>query len=174
MWGGILKKVALLGWLIERICSDIALKTLHPMAAAVSKAREVSEAPVVSKATAVSGVKGDGGVGVEGSSNSGNLEGGSGDRGDGDDDRDSSGDLLGEVGGNVGGEMVRCQFWSSTWSLRSSSSQRRFRVFFAGGGAVGEVVLGGDVGEEGRCGRAVGVAVIGLVWVLVELEAGFP
>jgi hypothetical protein len=70
--------------------------------------------------------------------------------------------------------MVRCQFWSSPWSLRSSSSQRRFRVFFAGSGAVGEVVLGGAVGDAGRCGRDVGVAIIGSVWVLAELEAGFP
>ncbi len=47
-------------------------------------------------------------------------------------------------------------------------------LFFAGGGAVGDVVLGGDVREAGRCGRDVGVAIISLVWVLVELEAGFP
>jgi hypothetical protein len=40
MWGGILKKVVLLGWLIDRFLSDIALKALRPMAAAVSKAGE--------------------------------------------------------------------------------------------------------------------------------------
>jgi hypothetical protein len=50
MWRGILKKVALLGWLIERIRSDVALKTRRSMAAAVSKTTEVSEAePIVRK-----------------------------------------------------------------------------------------------------------------------------
>jgi hypothetical protein len=53
MWGGILRKVALLGWLIEGVHSDVALKTRY-LAAAASKAAEVSEATVVLKAMTVS------------------------------------------------------------------------------------------------------------------------
>ncbi len=46
--------------------------------------------------------------------------------------------------------------------------------FFAGGGAVGEIFPGRDVGEDRCCGHDVGVAIIGSVCVLVEQEAGFP
>jgi hypothetical protein len=54
------------------------------------------------------------------------------------------------VQGGDDGEMGRDRSVSSYISLRSSSSQRRFRVFFAGGGNDGDEVwlaLGGDVGR---------------------------
>jgi hypothetical protein len=54
MWGGNLRKVALLGWLIEGVHSDVALKTLYLVAAAASRAAGVSEATVVWTVMAVS------------------------------------------------------------------------------------------------------------------------
>jgi hypothetical protein len=79
-----------------------------------------------------------------------------------------TGDLLGgddlagddDGGDSAGGEMTRSGSGSSSYCLRSSSSHRRFRVLFAGGGAVGEGILGEGSGGTGRCGRgdwAVGV-----------------
>jgi hypothetical protein len=96
------------------------------------------------------GVEGDGGVVGDGDvEGDGGVEDGCGDFGDGD-FGDGDRDLQGEVGESAGGEMVRCQFLLSSWPLRSSSSQRRFHVFFAGSGAVGEIFPGRDVGED-RC-----------------------
>ncbi len=54
MWGGNLRRVALLGWLIVVVHSVVALETRSLVAAAASKAVEESEATVVSEATAVS------------------------------------------------------------------------------------------------------------------------
>ncbi len=46
MWGGSLIKVALLGWLIEGVHNEVALRTLCPVAAAALEAAEVSRATV--------------------------------------------------------------------------------------------------------------------------------
>ncbi len=70
------------------------------------------------------------------------------------------------------GEMGRVRFVSSSISLRSLSSQRRFRIFFAGGGTNGDdswTALGGDVG---RCERVDDVYVEASVWVLDIQTAG--
>ncbi len=61
---------------------------------------------------------------------------------------------------------------SSSISLRSLSSQRRFRVFFADGGNDGDeawTALGGDVGQGERGGD---VYVEASVWVLDVRIAG--
>jgi hypothetical protein len=67
--------------------------------------------------------------------------------------------------------MMRGQFWSSSWSLSNSSSHQRFRVFFAGGGAVGEGVLARGGGDAGRCSRDDSAVMNGSVWMPVELVA---
>jgi hypothetical protein len=58
--------------------------------------------------------------------------------------------------------------WSYSYSRKSSNSQHLFRAFFTGGGAVGDGVLAGIVGDAWRSGRGVRVAVAGSVWTLVE------
>ncbi len=74
----------------------------------------------------------------------GNLgEGGSGVLGD--------DELTGGAGDSAGGEMTKGSLGSSSSPLRSSSLQRRFCGFFAGGGTVGEGVLGKGGGDAGRC-----------------------
>ncbi len=63
------------------------------------------------------------------------------------------GDLAGGVQGGDDGEIGRVRSVSSSISLRSSSSQRRFRIFFAGGGTDRDeawTAIGGDIG---RCER---------------------
>jgi hypothetical protein len=57
MWGGSLIKVALLGWLIEGVHNEVALRTLCPVAAAALEVAEVSRATVVSAEMAVSEAK---------------------------------------------------------------------------------------------------------------------
>ncbi len=74
---------------------------------------------------------------------------------------------VGDEGKKVGGEMSRGWFGSSLYCIRSSSSQRRFLIFFAGSGAVGEGVTGG-------CGREVGVSKVGLVCTLTEFVVALP
>ncbi len=49
--------------------------------------------------------------------------------------------------------MGRVRFVSSSISLRSSSSQRRFRVFFASGGTDGDEAWTAIGGDMGRCER---------------------
>ncbi len=69
-------------------------------------------------------------------------------------------------------EMGRVQFVSSSISLRSLSTQRCFRVFFAGGGTDGDETwteVGGDVG---RCVRGGDMYVDASVWVLDVQVAG--
>ncbi len=68
--------------------------------------------------------------------------------------------------------MGRDRSVSSSISLRSSSSQRHFRIFFAGGGNDGDeawTALGGDVGQGERSGD---VYVEASVWVLDVRKAG--
>jgi hypothetical protein len=48
MWGGNLIEVALLGWSIEGVHNEVALRTLYPVAAAALEVAEVSRATVVS------------------------------------------------------------------------------------------------------------------------------
>jgi cytoskeletal protein RodZ len=95
----------------------------------------------------------------------GNVDhsGGDGNNDGGDDSCDDGSDLTGEVGESAGGEIIKGRFGSSSWSVRCSSSQQRFRVFFVGGGAVREGVLDEDGGDTGRCGRNIGVAMTGSV-----------
>ncbi len=68
--------------------------------------------------------------------------------------------------------MGRVRFVSSSISLRSLSSQRRFRVFFAGGSTDGDEAwteVGGDVGG---CVRGGDMYVDASVWVLDVQVAG--
>ncbi len=74
----------------------------------------------------------------------------------------------------VGGVMQRDRLKSSSLSLRSSTSQRRFRVFFAGGGAVGEVAWARGNGNTWRCRHGGGVFTKGSVWALAARVAGLP
>jgi hypothetical protein len=61
---------------------------------------------------------------------------------------------------------------SSSISLRSSSSHRRFRIFFAGGGTDGDEVWTEIRGDVGRCVRGGDVYVDTSVWVLDVQVAG--
>ncbi len=63
------------------------------------------------------------------------------------------GDHTDGVGESAGGEMGKGRLGSSSLSLRSSSSQRRFRIFFAGGGTVGEGAWAKDGGMLAPSGR---------------------
>jgi hypothetical protein len=63
-------------------------------------------------------------------------------------------DLTGGAGDSAGGEMTKGSLGSSSSPLRSSSSQRRFRVFFAGGGTVGEGFWAREVETHGGAGVA--------------------
>jgi hypothetical protein len=68
--------------------------------------------------------------------------------------------------------MGRVRFVSSSISLRSSTSHRHFRVFFAGGGTDGDEAwteIGSDVGG---CVRDGDVYVDTSVWVLDVQIAG--
>jgi hypothetical protein len=71
---------------------------------------------------------------------------------------------LSDTGGvNVGVEIGRGWLWSSSYSCKSSSSQRLFRAFFTGSGAVGDGVLA-DIDEDAWwSGRGVRVLVAGYV-----------
>jgi hypothetical protein len=71
-------------------------------------------------------------------------------------------------GVSVGGVIGRGGLWSSSYSRKSSNSQRLFRAFFTGGGAVSDGFLAGIDGDAWRSGRGVGVAVAGSVWTLIE------
>ncbi len=81
--------------------------------------------------------------------------------------------------------MVRGRLESSSLALSSSNSQRRLRVFLAGGGTEGQGdFAGGGVVEEAarsrwdgdawRCRRGGGVHISGSVWALVDQVAGLP
>ncbi len=71
--------------------------------------------------------------------------------------------LSGTGGVKVGGEIGRGWSWSSSYSHKSSSSQRLFRAFFTGGGAVGDGVLA-EIDRDARwSGYGVGVEVAGSV-----------
>jgi hypothetical protein len=96
------------------------------------------------------------------------------DGGDGDDGEEhSDGDLSGgDLGLIVGGVIGRDWLWLLLCSLRSSSSQRCFRVLFARGGAIWEQAWAGGNGGAGRCGRGGCVLASGSVWALVERVAG--
>ncbi len=75
-----------------------------------------------------------------------------------------SGIGLSGIGGvNVGEEIGRGWSWSSSYSRKSSSSQRLFHAFFKGGGTVGDGVLAEIDGDAWWCGHGVGVAVAGSV-----------
>ncbi len=71
--------------------------------------------------------------------------------------------LSGTSGVNVGGDIGRGWAWSSSYSRKSSSSQRLFRAFFTGGGAVSDGVLAEIDGDAWRSRRGVRVAVAGSV-----------
>jgi hypothetical protein len=87
---------------------------------------------------------------------------------------DGGGDVLGGAGlagdGGVdgGGEIGKGWSWTSSDSLNSSSSQRLFRAFFTGGGAVGEGIWEGLAEGAWQDGIEVGVTVNGSVWMQIE------
>jgi hypothetical protein len=68
--------------------------------------------------------------------------------------------------------MDRDRFGSSSISLRSSSSQRCFRVFFAGGGTDGDEAWTALRGDVERCERGGDMYVEASVWVLDVQIAG--
>jgi hypothetical protein len=78
MKGGIRRKVALLGWSIQRICSDVVAKTRHPAAASAnlvlgdSSAGEPGDCEAIGRDGAATRESGEGG--------SGTCDGGIGDR----------------------------------------------------------------------------------------------
>jgi hypothetical protein len=82
------------------------------------------------------------------------------------------GDLDDVVACKVGGVMHRDRLKSSSLSLRSSTSQRRFRVFFAGGRAVGEVAWARGNGDTRQCRCGGGVFTKGSVWALAARVVG--
>jgi hypothetical protein len=82
------------------------------------------------------------------------------------------GDLNDVVARKVGGVLHRDRLKLSSLPLRSSTSQRHFRVFFAGSGAVGEVAWARGDGDIRRCRRGGGVFTKGSVWALDARVAG--
>jgi hypothetical protein len=89
-------------------------------------------------------------------------------------DEDFSDDGL---GWRVSGVIGRDWLWSFSFPLRSSSLQRRFRVLFTGGGALGEAAWAGGGDDAGQSRPGSGVLAKGSrgsVWALVARVAGLP
>ncbi len=84
------------------------------------------------------------------------------------------GDLDGVVACEVGGVMGRDRLKLLSLCLRSSTSRRRFRIYFAGSGAVEEAALERGDDDARRSRRGGSVLTMGSVWALVERVAGLP